>query len=130
MSNQNKQIKYITLKSRKEDDTVRKIEHFMRFPDRVLFFRPKMDEKLKKAWKNAESFEGPKPPNNAQEIGRVSSRKDGGLIFIFYEDEKGNFYYQSNRQKKFETEMTEKRKKKGRRMAVRLPVKSGKKPKK
>ena len=61
----------------------------MRFSGRVLFFRPKMDEKLKKAWENAKSFEGSKPPNNAKEIGRVSSRKVGGLIFIFYEDEKG-----------------------------------------
>lgn len=100
----------------------------MQFSGRVLFFRPKMDEKLKKAWENAKSFEGSKPPNNAKEIGRVSSLKAGGLIFIFYEDEKGNFWYQSNRQQRFETEME--KKKKGRRIAVRLPVKSGKKPKK
>ena len=87
----------------------------MRFSGRVLFFRPKMDEKLKKAWENAKSFEGSKPPNNAKEIGRVSSRKVGGLIFIFYEDEKGNFWYQSNRQQRFETEME--KEKKGRRIA-------------
>lgn len=87
-----------------------------------------MDEKLKKAWENAQSFEGSKPPNNAREIGRVSSRKAGGLIFIFYEDEKGNFWYQSSRQQAFETKIE--KKKKDKRMAVRLPVKSGKKPKK
>ena len=71
----------------------------------MLSLYPKMDKKLKKAWEMAESFAGTEPPNAAVKIGRIKSSQVPELEFTFYQDDLGNYYYQSNRQEVFEKEM-------------------------
>ncbi len=48
-----------------------------------------MKEELEKAWKEAVSFPGSSPPEEAVEIGRIEK---GGVTFIFYRGETGYYY--------------------------------------
>ncbi len=48
-----------------------------------------MKEELEKAWKEAVSFPGSSPPEEAVEIGRIEK---GGIIFIFYRGKAGYYY--------------------------------------
>ena len=58
-------------------------------------------------WAEALSFEGHKPPNDAELIETKKSQKVKGLEFYLYKDEDGNYYYQSNYQMQFEMQMEE-----------------------
>ncbi len=65
------------------------------------------------ARKNAWSFRGLVPPNKAEEIYREIC---AGTVYIYYADDFGNYWYNTDRQIAFEKEMQEaqkKRKKKG-----------------
>ena len=73
-------------------------------------------ELLEEAREKAVSFPGLAPPNNAEPIGEIKEEHD---TYFFYRDSKGNFYYISDRTRKFEEEMLKaqkKRKAKRRRM--------------
>lgn len=70
-----------------------------------------MEEKelLEQARKNAWSFPGLTPPNNAEYIGAIRAKED---IYFYYQDKGGNFYYDSQRMRCFELEIREAQKKK------------------
>lgn len=54
--------------------------------------------------KDAASFAGLEPPNEAVEIGRVTRRKN---TFIFYRDKEGKLYYDTLRGLRFKKKMEE-----------------------
>lgn len=66
----------------------------------------KKDE-LEKAWKEAVSFPDSKPPG--KEIGR---KRVNGRTYIFYKDDKGNYFYSSVPGLKFAKQMEDAMKKK------------------
>lgn len=70
-----------------------------------------MEEKelLEQARKNAWSFPGLTPPNNAAYIGAIKTKED---TYFYYQDKEGNFYYDSQQMRCFELEMREAQKKK------------------
>lgn len=59
---------------------------------------------LEEAQKNARSFPGLVPPNQAEEIGQVKGEQD---TYTYYRDSGGNYYYSSGRTQRFEIEMQE-----------------------
>lgn len=66
---------------------------------------------LAEAWEHARSFPGLTPPNNAVYIGAVEKR---GEKYFFYRDSAGNFYYDSERGRRFQLEMQERKKERDR----------------
>lgn len=73
--------------------------------------RDKYAEQLVLAQQNAKSFTGLRPPNSAWYIGSVKKNNE---TYHYYTDEKGNFYYDSQSQRDFETKMREIEKKRRR----------------
>lgn len=73
-----------------------------------------MEEKevLEEARKDAWSFPGLTPPNNAVYIGAIETKED---VYFYYQDKEGNFYYDSQQMRCFELEMIEAQKKKQKR---------------
>lgn len=72
-------------------------------------------EDLRIAFKEARSFPGLTPPNNAILVGKMEATKD---IVNIYKDNRGNYWYDTENGRKFEQEMQERakeRKKKNRR---------------
>lgn len=72
-------------------------------------------EELQCALKEARSFPGLKPPNNAKLLRQL---KTAGDVVNIYEDSKGNYWYDTENGRKFEQDMQERakeRKKKKRR---------------
>lgn len=72
-------------------------------------------EDLRIAFKEARSFPGLTPPNNAILVGKMEATKD---IVNIYKDNRGNYWYDTESGRKFEQEMQERakqRKKKNRR---------------
>lgn len=65
------------------------------------------DRLLETARSEARSFPGLVPPNNAVLIGAVDTGDD---TYFYYQDDEGNFYYDSERMRRFETEMQERKK--------------------
>lgn len=63
---------------------------------------------LDEALKEARSFSGLTPPNNAEYIESV---RRNGEIYHFYKDATGNYYYDTESGRAFEMEMQERRKK-------------------
>ena len=60
------------------------------------------EKELELAQKNAYSFTGLKPPNDAWYIG---SKEKSGDTYHYYKDAEGNYYYDSEKGRKFEEEM-------------------------
>lgn len=67
-----------------------------------------MEEELNVALKKAMSFSGLTPPNNAAIIGKIETTQD---VINVYEDNQGNYWYDTENDRKFEVDMQEKRKK-------------------
>ena len=63
-----------------------------------------MKEELEIAKKEARSFSGLKPPNNAVLIGKEQKAND---TINYYKDFAGNYYYDTENGRKFEQEMQE-----------------------
>lgn len=76
-----------------------------------------MDSILQEAREKAYSFPGLVPPNNAEPVGQIEEAHD---TYFYYRDSEGNFYYDSERMRRFELEMQEaqKRKKERRRWGM------------
>lgn len=55
-----------------------------------------------KAQKEAYSFPGTRPPNGAWYIGSITKNND---TYNYYKDEDGNYYYDTDKERKFEVEM-------------------------
>lgn len=69
-------------------------------------------EELEMAMKEARSFTGLKPPNNAKLFGKMKAAED---VVNIYEDSQGNYWYDTERGRKFEQEMQERAKKRKKR---------------
>lgn len=68
-----------------------------------------MADRLSTAIGNAMSFPGSKPPEEAEEIGRVER---SGVVFIYFEGKKsGEYYFGTDRGMEFARQMEEKQKK-------------------
>lgn len=64
---------------------------------------------LEEARNNAWTFPGLEPPAGAVYIGAVKTEKD---VYFYYRGREGNFYYDTERMRRFEMEMQEARKRK------------------
>lgn len=61
-------------------------------------------KELQCASKEARSFPGLTPPNNAKLLGKLKTAED---VVNIYEDSKGNYWYDTENGRKFEMDMQE-----------------------
>ena len=65
-------------------------------------------KELETGFKEAKSFPGLNPPNNATLLGKIQTPKD---IVNIYKDSQGNYWYDTENGRKFEMDMQERIKK-------------------